>query len=168
MHNEVLKFLEERKRSHPDVFRAKRVIEAGSLDVNGTPRRFFECAEIYRGVDWRPGPGVDRVSLFHVYKDDPDGFFDVCISTEMLEHDPSWRASLRRMYELVRVGGSVLITCAGPGRERHHVETSPGSSYYENRTSSEILAILGNDWESILAQEDQVAHDTRIFLQGKH
>src|SRR3989304_2496898 len=103
MHNEGLIFLGEHKRLYPDVFRAKRVIEAGSLDINGTPRKFFEHAEIYRGVDHRPGPGVDRISLFHEYRQDPDGFFDVAISTEMLEHDPNWRLSLVRMKELTRI-----------------------------------------------------------------
>ena len=60
------------------------------------------AAREYVGLDWRPGPGVDVVSLVHEYK--PGRHFDTVISTEMLEHDPHWRESVQRMIELVKPG----------------------------------------------------------------
>ena len=43
----------------------------------------------------------------------------------MLEHDPHWRESVQRMIELVKPGGTLIITCAAPGRGEHELACSP-------------------------------------------
>ncbi len=90
------------KKRFPELFRNRRVVEFGSYDVNGTVRDYFEdCA--YLGVDWRDGPGVDFVGIAHEL-DTPSKppKFDTAISASMLEHDPYWNMSLRKMVESLR------------------------------------------------------------------
>ena len=120
MHQEVMDWLRTIKESAPDIFEHSRVLECGSLNVNGTPRPLFEECE-YVGVDWRDGPGVDVVSLTHHYMDN-DGF-DVVISTEMLEHDPYWLVSISNMVSLLRPGGDLILTFGGINRPKHELKT---------------------------------------------
>jgi hypothetical protein len=169
MHQACHDFLKRIKAQYPGIFRG-RVLEAGSLDVNGSPRPYFTASE-YIGLDWRLGPGVDQVGLIHEWTGRPDGYFDTVISTETLEHDPHWRESVAAMIRLVRVGGSVIITCAGPGRAPHYLETSPTvHDYYENRTFVEVLAQLGGEKFDLYAGEYDDApdvFDTRVLAIGK-
>ena len=114
----------ELRRQYSDAFVVDSVLECGSYNVNGSVRDLFTARE-YVGLDWRPGPGVDVVSLVHEYQ--PGRMFDTVISTEMLEHDPHWqRASIAGvLIELVKgrtpfgLGGTLIITCAAPGRGEH-------------------------------------------------
>ena len=102
MHIEVRDWLGELRRQYSEAFVVDSVLECGSYNVNGSVRDLFTARE-YVGLDWRPGPGVDVVSLVHEYQ--PGRMFDTVISTEMLEHDPHWRESVARMIELVKPGG---------------------------------------------------------------
>ena len=176
MHFEAVDFLARIRLAHEPIFVRTKVIEAGSLDINGSARHFFTDPIEYIGVDWQEGKGVDVVSRFHEYRGRPDGHFDVAISTEMLEHDPHWAKSIRRMAELVRIGGSVLITCAGPGRAPHHLETAPDvKNHYQNLAPNEILDQLNPSsdamwkfaWKFVQAEYDPRAFDTRVLAMGK-
>ena len=91
MHIEVRDWLGELRRQYSDAFVVDSVLECGSYNVNGSVRDLFTARE-YVGLDWRPGPAVDVVSLVHEYQ--PGRMFDTVISTEMLEHDPHWRESV--------------------------------------------------------------------------
>lgn len=100
----------------------KRVLEVGSADVNGTPRRVLlplHPAE-YIGVDQAPGPGVDMVvdakALEAVFG---PGSFDLVVCTEVLEHVPDWRAVVTALKRVLRVGGVLLLTTRAPGFPYH-------------------------------------------------
>lgn len=165
MHPEATGYLKRMKALHPEIFKGK-ILECGSYDVNGNPRGFFEATE-YVGLDWRPGPGVDRVSLIHEYEGHPDGYFDTAVSMETFEHDPYWKASLERMIHLVRKGGAILVTCAGPGRFIHCTETSP-TAYYANISLDELLRVTMAYARSVTMVEgeyDPMACDTRLLLK---
>jgi len=71
----------------------------------------------FTGIDIGPGLNVDIVCSAHEFTSDT--LFDVVISTEMLEHNKYWHQSLRRMYDLLKPGGLLVITCAGYGRHEH-------------------------------------------------
>ena len=77
--------------------------------------------------------------------------FDTVISTEMLEHDPHWRESVQRMIDLVKgqtpfgLGGTLIITCAAPGRGEHELACSPEPEYYREIGGTE-LADLVRSW----------------------
>ena len=118
MHNSVLEFVRvevaSRNLSH------QSVLEVGSLNVNGSPRRFF--AGPYVGVDMREGPGVDIVLNAHdlgtlnigsVDGRQIDSTFDCIICTEMLEHDDDPWTSLREMRQVCVKGGHLIVTARG-------------------------------------------------------
>ena len=147
-HKEQLEFVELVADSLPDSFRVKRVIEVGSLDINGSVRKFFaDCT--YIGLDVAAGPGVDVVCQGQDY-DGPTGSFDTVISCESMEHNPYWRETFRNMVRLCKPGGLVLMTCATTGRREHGTTRtdaafSPntvnmGWEYYRNLSSGNFKA----------------------------
>lgn len=132
-------------------FRGKRVLDCGSLDINGSNRPLFlDC--VYTGVDVGPGPNVDVVSPIHEVTL-PEGTFDTIVSTECFEHDAHYEASLRKIVRLLKPGGLFFFTCASTGREEHgtarcHPGSSPltvklGWDHYKNLTEEDIRVALG-------------------------
>lgn len=105
------------KRTYPDAFVGKRVLEVGSYNINGTIRDFFTGCD-YTGVDFRPGPLVDVVCLAHDM-DFPEPF-DVVVSGQMLEHDPYWDRSINKMIDLLKPDGLLFLSW-GPAHA--HTET---------------------------------------------
>ena len=150
MHQEVREWLGELRRQHPEAFVCDSVLECGSYNVNGSVRDLFAAVghpTEYIGLDWRPGPGVDVVSLVHEYQ--PGRHFDTVISTEMLEHDPHWRASVARMIELVKPGGWLIITCAAPGRGEHEMGCAPEPEYYYEIGGSELSDLVRKSFDRV-------------------
>ncbi len=180
MHGEIRDFFIRMKMAAGSAFNAKRVLECGSYDINGNPRNFFHGSE-YTGIDWRPGPMVDEVSLVHEYKAKPDGYFNFIIATSLLEHDPYWVESIDRMMGLLAEGGSLLITCGGPGFHEHEKETSPGycnaidndrkssGEYYQNRKMVEIVGavLMRGRFRRIFLEDDPATKDLRLFAFGR-
>jgi len=166
MHQEVVDFLDKMKKIHAPLFaEAKNILEVGSLDINGSPRPYFPPEAKYVGLDWREGPGVDVVSLAHKYKGHPDASFDFVISTEMLEHDPHWKESVKRMIALLAPAGNLLITCAGPERAVHEAGCSPKKNYYKNITMPELVTVIFSQatFKGASIEDDAKAHDLRFF-----
>jgi SAM-dependent methyltransferase len=111
----------------PRFFSGQRVLEVGSLDINGSVRPFFSEGS-YLGLDVGPGPGVDLVCGGQDYGG-ADASFDVVCSFEAMEHNPHWEATFANMLRLVRPGGMVLMTCATRGRPEHGTtRTNPADS----------------------------------------
>jgi SAM-dependent methyltransferase len=99
-----------------------RVLEVGSLDVNGSVRADVMALNpsLYIGCDIMFGKGVDikcevenLVSLFGYET------FDIVISTEMLEHVKDWRAAIHNIKAVTRKGGYILITTRSIGFAKH-------------------------------------------------
>jgi hypothetical protein len=150
MHQEVRDWFGELRQQYPEAFACDSVLECGSYNVNGSVRDLFAARE-YIGLDWRPGPGVDVVSLVHEYPGhatepgceyQPGRKFDTVVSTEMLEHDPHWRESVQRMIDLVKPGGTLIITCAAPGRGEHELACSPLAEYYREIGGAELCDLV--------------------------
>jgi SAM-dependent methyltransferase len=98
----------------------KRVLEAGSMNVNGSVRPHAESLgpASYTGTDMRPGNGVDVVC------DAADlagrfGEADVVVSTEMLEHAKDWQAAVRGMITVLAEGGVLVLTTRSEGFPLH-------------------------------------------------
>lgn len=151
MHDEVKNFILYVQRKHPQFFYRVKVLDVGSRDINGNNRWPFAKSQ-YTGVDVSEGPNVDVVAKAHEMAFDSDSF-DVVISTEMLEHDPFWWASCRRMLDVLKPGGLLIITCATEGRPEHGTRRSDtladnpaadllGPDYYRNLTESDLLEAL--------------------------
>lgn len=145
MHQEVNLFIQKVKDKYPDYFNKKKVLEVGSLDINGSVRKYFTDCD-YWGLDVGKGPGVDIVCPIHEYLDESQ--HDVVISTEMLEHDKYWKDSLQSMYNNLKPGGLLILTCAGPNRQEHGTtRTTPQDSpfttdYYRNISIEDFISIL--------------------------
>ena len=156
-----------------------RVVEFGSFNVNGSARDVLgSTSATWTGVDWRPGPGVDVVSLAHAYRpttdDGRETTFDLAVSTEMLEHDPFWQESLRRMIEAIRPGGNVLLTCAGPERPAHEVRCAPTDGqdqrpYYQGLGLGEVLAWSQecSEFDVLYGEQHSAPSDTYVALIGR-
>jgi len=102
--------------------RGKRVIEVGSMNVNGSLRGHIESLQpaSYVGIDFMPGVGVDVICdasrLSKLFGHD---IFDIVVSTEMLEHAKDWRVSISSMKQILVSGGLLVLTARGPGFKRH-------------------------------------------------
>ena len=150
-HKEQRDFCLSVKSLFPQKFEKARVLDVGSLDVNGTNRHLFGGCD-YTGLDIAAGKNVDVVCCAHEYK--PGPIFDIVICTEMLEHDQQYPDSLRAMVGCLKPGGLLIITCATTGRPEHGTRrTTPQDSplttqvggwqdYYKNLTESDVRAVL--------------------------
>ncbi|MEI8190796.1 MAG: methyltransferase domain-containing protein [candidate division NC10 bacterium] len=98
--------------------RGKRVIEVGSLDINGSLRSMVETFEPaqYIGVDLCEGHGVDIVcnaaGLIDIFGREK---FDLLISTEMIEHVLDWKKIVRNFKRILKPSGTLLITTRSRG-----------------------------------------------------
>lgn len=146
VHREANDFVRSVKARFPERFVGKKVLEVGSLNINGSVREFFtECD--YTGIDLAQGPGVDVVTEAHEYHRRET--FGVVISSEMLAHDKHWEMSLAKMYENLLPGGLLVITCAGPKRAEHGTKRTDGgwaspftSDYYRNISIQDFQSVL--------------------------
>ena len=147
-HVEQVDFCLRVRERWPHLFQNKRVLDCGSLDINGNNRYLFAGGS-YVGVDIFAGPNVDIVLRIHEVKGGP---FDVVISTECLEHDEFSELSIGRMIHLLTDGGILIITCATTGRPEHgtfefHDWASPGTlGYYKNITHDELTKQLSRSF----------------------
>jgi len=142
-HPEQMKFVGSVAQRFPEHFRASRVVEVGSLNINGSVRQFFEQPVFYVGCDLGPGPGVDIVCRGHKLPF-TNNKFDVAISCECFEHDKHWQLTFQRMIDLVKPGGLVVFSCATTGRAEHGTTKSAPydapftNDYYKNLTEQDF------------------------------
>lgn len=100
----------------------KDVIEVGSMDVNGSLRKLAESykPKHYLGVDIAMGQGVDFVcNAENLLEEFQSACFDVLISTEMLEHVRNWKKVISNFKNIVRIGGTMIVTTRSYGYPYH-------------------------------------------------
>jgi SAM-dependent methyltransferase len=152
-HPEQRDFLLSLKRKFPSFFREKKVLDIGSLNINGTARDFFDNS-VYTGIDIGLGSGVDVIARGESF-DVPDDSFDVVLSCECFEHNPAWRETFINMTRLCKPQGLLFFTCATNGRSEHGTsEQSPSSSpltiseksnYYKNLNEMDFSSWINLD-----------------------
>lgn len=153
-HDSQLRFIADTRYNFPKFFKSCRVLEIGSLDINGSVRQFFEDCD-FTGVDIGPGNGVDVVCQGQLFAGE-DKSYDTVLSCECFEHNPFWLETFFNMWRMAKPGGFVLFTCATTGRPEHgtaahHPYGSPltvekGWNYYQNLTESDFRAPLNFDY----------------------
>jgi SAM-dependent methyltransferase len=142
------------KVAMPQFFYGVKVLEMGSLNVNGTLRDLFVEPE-YTGVDVIAGKDVDIVGTFHEI-DFADKQFDVVCSVNSLEHDIYFNKTLPKMYALLTPGGLLFISAAYKWVEhgtRKHTPWASGTTkmksgwadYYKNITPADIMRYFKYD-----------------------
>jgi SAM-dependent methyltransferase len=153
MHEQAKAFVVFCKNILPDFFINKRVLDVGSGDINGNNRFLFENCD-YDGNDVIKAKNVTIVSKT---KDLPfkENTFDTIISTECFEHDPEYKQSFFKIYNMLKPDGLFCFTCASTDREEHGTRrTNPNSSYgtiaklkdmsdyYKNLTEIDLNEVL--------------------------
>ena len=116
-----------------------RVLEFGSLNINGTARDYAPNA-YWWGLDMQEGPGVDEVGDAASWRPIESFAADTVICAEVLEHTPDAMQIIANAYYHLKLGGRFLMTCASHGRQPHSaVDGGPlrDGEYYENVTPAE-------------------------------
>ena len=118
MHVQVLQWVEQAIRESGTRVSDVKILEFGSLDINGSVRSLFTNKNItYVGVDMQAGPGVDVVADAATY--DSELLFDIIICCEVFEHCQNWREIVVNSHRLLTPGGIFIATMAGEGRRPH-------------------------------------------------
>lgn len=155
MHDQARNFTVFVKSILSDYFKNKRVLDVGAGDINGNNRFLFENCH-YEGNDVVQAPNATIVSKTKDLPFAPNSF-DTIISTECFEHDPEYKESFLKIYDMLKPGGLFCFTCASTGRAEHGTRrTTPGDSYgtignlgdmidyYKNLTGDDISEIFLN------------------------
>lgn len=156
-HREQIDWVANLKNKFPDRFSKVKVLEVGSLNINGTIRDFFVDSQ-HTGIDVGAGPCVDVVCSGHEFDADR---FNVTCSCECFEHNPYWKQTFLNMWRLTTRGGLVFFSCATTGRPEHGTtRTTPSDSpltitkgwdYYRNLTAEDFQAfdldLMFSDWQ---------------------
>jgi SAM-dependent methyltransferase len=153
MHPQVIDFTIFVKKILFNFFINKKVLDVGSGDINGNNRFLFENCD-YEGNDVIQAENVTIVSKT---KDlpFPENTFDTIISTECFEHDPEYKESFIKIYNILKPDGLFCFSCASTGRPEHGTRrTSPHDSYgtignledmvdyYKNLTEIDLNEVL--------------------------
>lgn len=158
MHESCKLFCEDVRRKYPNHFNTGKILDIGSLNINGNNRYLFTGSSTYQGLDLAPGDNVDLVGVFHEYPFAANTF-DTIITTSMLEHDLFWVHSLKKMVTVLKPGGLLLLTCGAPGFPEHGTTKTDTScspfttksqiiewrSYYKNLDVPDVSPILSPD-----------------------
>ena len=149
-------FFQSVKNKYPSFFSDVKVLDIGSLDINGSIKHLFNAPYYYTGVDLFEGNNVDVVCPGHLYD---SGFqFDVVTSAECFEHDFYYARTINNMIRLLKSGGLMIFTCASTDRAEHGtLRTTPSdapflqhmnekwANYYKNLTEDDIRAAVDID-----------------------
>jgi len=145
-HPQQMQFVASVKSKFLKNFQSCKVLEIGSLNINGTIRIFFSDCD-YLGVDVGAGRGVDLVCPGQDLTLDSNSFDTVC-SCECFEHNPYWQETFVNMIRMTKPGGLIFFSCATTGRPEHGTErTTPNDSsltiskgwhYYQNLTQQDF------------------------------
>jgi SAM-dependent methyltransferase len=92
-----------------------RVLEIGSLDVNGSLRDFARPNWRYVGADHVAGKGVDVVLNPNERLPFDDGAFDVVVATSVLEHDPFFWETFEDLARVLAPEGLIYINSPSNG-----------------------------------------------------
>jgi SAM-dependent methyltransferase len=92
-----------------------KILEIGSLNVNGTIRNFAPSGYEWLGVDLVDGQSVDLVIKDNSNLPFDDNEFDVVIATSVLEHDSQFWETIKEMARVVKVDGFIYINAPSNG-----------------------------------------------------
>ena len=153
-HTNQILFCESIKKKYPEFFDKIKVLDIGSLDINGSNRYLFENCD-YLGIDVAEGNNVDLVCIGHEFEC-PDNHYDTIISTEVFEHDMFYEKTITNVMRMLKPGGLFIFTCASTGRQEHGTTKSDNnrdapllknkgewSNYYKNLVEEDIKNIKG-------------------------
>jgi SAM-dependent methyltransferase len=163
MHADAYAYVARSLGRHP-VARGASVVEIGARNINGTVRSLFApyAGVRYLGTDIAAGPGVDVVEAGECLR--LEAPVDLVVCCEVLEHTAAAPAIVHNAARLLKPGGRVLLTMAGPGRAPHSaVDGGPVRplEFYRNVSTHEIREWLeAAGFEAIEVEYNRAAGDT--------
>ena len=95
-----------------------KVLEVGSLDVNGNVRHALRRGARYVGLDLRRGPNV-QVQASGYALPFADGVFNTVLCLDTLEHDAAFWRTVPELRRVLRRGGRLVVTVPGIGFPKH-------------------------------------------------
>ncbi len=177
MHEAQVNFCKLVQSQFPLYFMNQKVLDCGSLDINGNNRYLFSNCQ-YTGIDIGAGRNVDIVTPIHKYNA-VDSSYDTIISTECFEHDIHYKESLKNICRMLKPGGLFLFTCAGIGRPEHGTlrskphdspftsqEIGEWADYYKNLEEKDIRAAIDLDNIFIKYQFSGCFRTSRFIFLG--
>lgn len=146
-HPSQQEFVKKLSVEYPNHFNNIKMLEIGSLNINGSMRCYFkDCT--YVGVDVDAGKDVDLICEGQLV-DHPDNTYDTTGSCNCFEHNPYWVETFQNMYRMTKKGGLVFIVVPTTGYGEHgtsksHPQDSPltiakGWEYYKNLTEQDFM-----------------------------
>lgn len=140
MHYENYLFWERCKWKYMKYFTdPSKVIEFGASYINGTIKAHFRCKD-YTGIDWKKGYCVDIKSFAHEVNFEPETF-DTVASASMLEHDIYWDKSIRKMVELLKEDG-ILMVSWGAALNPPHMPKGSVDGEYHSLKAKKVIKLL--------------------------
>jgi len=158
-HIEQMFFFQNVKHFFPRHFVGSRVLEIGSLNINGTVRIFFDNAQ-YTGIDIGEGDCVDEVCRGEDYPAAANTF-DVVLSTEVFEHAENWDLIFLNMVRLVKQDGLVAFSCASRGRTQH------GTSLFSSHAAPHV-AVSTDYYRNLMAKDFTDAFNMDYWFSAYH
>lgn len=98
----------------------RRVLDIGSLDVNGSLRSVCPADLEYVGIDLSAGRGVDVVLEDPYRYPFPDGHFDMIVSTSCFEHDRLFWETFLEGLRVLAPGGFFYVSAPANGFYHAH------------------------------------------------
>jgi SAM-dependent methyltransferase len=101
--------------SHYPTGKNARIVEIGSLDVNGSLRRIAESQFEYIGVDFSPGSGVDVVLTDPYSLPFPDSSVDIVLSSSCFEHSEMFWLVFLEVMRILKSRGLFYLNAPSNG-----------------------------------------------------
>ena len=98
----------------------ERVLDIGSLDINGSLRSVCPPGLAYTGIDLSAGKGVDLILSDPYAYPFPDGHFDMIVSTSCFEHDAFFWITFLEALRVLAPGGLFYINAPSNGFYHGH------------------------------------------------
>lgn len=155
------------KRTLPDYFRNRTVLEIGRPGAAPVTQEWFEQSRITQpnalpATDGQPAESAET------YPASAESF-DTVVSCETLEHLPHWHEAVTNALRMLKRDGLMVLSCAGLGRRQHETRRHPpavgNEDYYRNLAPDDFAGIdLDAQFACWGFVEDRIAHD--LFLVG--
>jgi len=157
MHPEAMAWVA--KHAIPD---ARRVLDIGGRNINGTPRDLFPGAELYVTLDILPGADITADASTWI----PDRFYDVVVCCEVFEHTDTWPQICGTAFKALAPGGLLIATMAGPGRPVHSGvdggwQLHPGEHYGNVHPRDLAEALQAAGFVDVVTDRQSQPADTR-------
>ena len=122
MHQSSFDKMKKFRDTYLDPIKELRILDVGSLDVNGTYAQLFSNPKwTYKGVDMTNGKNVDFVlNNAYNWNQIPQNSFDVVISGQSFEHMEYFWITMLQINRVLKVGGLTCIIAPSKGHEHRY------------------------------------------------